>query len=91
MNEQAQIAVFALIDAALAWHDVEFGAPGEALAAMELSAVLNSYRADLERLRAGVTLTEDDYLALHRPAGGYTKAREQRAREMYRRTILGAA
>lgn len=53
MSEEQRKALVELIRAALDWHDVEFGAPGEQMAELELSAVLNTYRAELERILAG--------------------------------------
>lgn len=59
MDDEKREALVALIDAALAWHDIEFGAPGEFEAELELSAVLNSYRAELERVRDETKGSED--------------------------------
>jgi len=61
-------AVAELITAALAWHDIEFGAPGEMEAQLELSAVLNSYRAELDRFLAGAEASQTHALAASREA-----------------------
>jgi len=58
MSERDE-ALRALCVAALAWHDVEFGAPGEVMAALELSAVLNSYRPALVAYLADVAPDAD--------------------------------
>jgi hypothetical protein len=54
MSEEEREALVELIGAAFAWHDVDFGQPGELEAELNLSATLNSYRGELERLLASL-------------------------------------